>query len=160
METEVIEKMALSGIIGLLLGFLGELNIILIIYLSTMVLDYVTGTCVALKRRIWSSSYAFDGLFKKAGSMAAIVVAAIIDALIYSINMFYSELDLVTLNRPLFSCVVIVWYIFTELGSITENIGNLGVPIPAFLAKRLKQLTNQIEQEGDNVSAVKHKKKK
>ena len=33
--------------------------------------------------------------------------------------------------------VILVWYIFTELGSIAENATDLGAPVPAWLTKLL-----------------------
>ena len=42
--------------------------------------------------------------------------------------------------------VILVWYIFTELGSIAENATDMGAPVPAWLTKLLaasKQLAEQ-----------------
>ena len=33
--------------------------------------------------------------------------------------------------------VILVWYIFTELGSIAENATDMGAPVPAWLTKLL-----------------------
>ena len=33
--------------------------------------------------------------------------------------------------------VILVWYIFTELGSIAENATAMGAPVPAWLTKLL-----------------------
>ena len=33
--------------------------------------------------------------------------------------------------------IVLVWYIFTELGSIAENAADMGAPVPAGLLKLL-----------------------
>ena len=35
--------------------------------------------------------------------------------------------------------VVLVWYIFTELGSIAENAAAMGAPVPAWLVKLLAE---------------------
>jgi phage-related holin len=36
--------------------------------------------------------------------------------------------------------VVTIWYIFTELGSIIENAGKLGAPVPEWLSKVILSL--------------------
>lgn len=41
--------------------------------------------------------------------------------------------------------VVLVWYIVTELGSIVENAGALGAPIPAFLQAAIKSLDQAVD---------------
>ena len=41
--------------------------------------------------------------------------------------------------------VVLVWYIVTELGSITENAGALGAPIPDFLRKAIQSLNQAVD---------------
>lgn len=45
--------------------------------------------------------------------------------------------------------VVLLWYIITELGSIIENAGALGAPIPEWLKKSLKKYREQIDNERD-----------
>ena len=35
--------------------------------------------------------------------------------------------------------VVLVWYIFTELGSIAENAATMGAPVPGWLIRILAQ---------------------
>lgn len=35
--------------------------------------------------------------------------------------------------------VVLVWYIFTELGSIAENAAAMGAPVPGWLVRILAQ---------------------
>lgn len=41
--------------------------------------------------------------------------------------------------------VVLVWYIVTELGSIVENAGALGAPIPAFLQAAIQSLNQAVD---------------
>ena len=46
--------------------------------------------------------------------------------------------------------VVTLWYIFTELGSIIENAGKLGAPIPDWLAKGIAKLRNKTDGNIEN----------
>ena len=41
--------------------------------------------------------------------------------------------------------LVAVWYIFTELGSIVENAGALGAPIPGWLRKGVAALQRRAD---------------
>lgn len=49
--------------------------------------------------------------------------------------------------------VILVWYIFTELGSIAENATEMGAPVPAWITKMLaagkKMAENQIDISND-----------
>lgn len=45
--------------------------------------------------------------------------------------------------------IVAMWYLFTELGSITENAAKLGAPIPKFLVKAIAKIKTATEEKGD-----------
>ena len=49
------------------------------------------------------------------------------------------------------SVLVLVWYIMTELGSIVENIGALGAPVPAWLRKAIAALESTVDGAGDKL---------
>ena len=42
--------------------------------------------------------------------------------------------------------VVLVWYIFTELGSIAENAAAMGAPVPDCLVKILAEGKEKVEK--------------
>ena len=42
--------------------------------------------------------------------------------------------------------VVLVWYIFTELGSIAENAAAMGAPVPGWLVKILAEGKGKVEK--------------
>ena len=44
--------------------------------------------------------------------------------------------------------MVLVWYIVTELGSITENAVDMGAPVPSLLTKLLKASKDAVDQIG------------
>ena len=44
-----------------------------------------------------------------------------------------------------FTLLVAIWYIFTELGSIVENAGRLGAPIPAWLRRGIAVLQRRTD---------------
>ena len=47
--------------------------------------------------------------------------------------------------------LVVVWYILTEAGSIIENAGEMGAPIPAWLSKAIEALRTKVDEAGDDV---------
>jgi phage-related holin len=47
--------------------------------------------------------------------------------------------------------VVVAWYILTELGSIIENAGKLGAPIPPFLKGVIALFKSTVEKAGDKM---------
>ena len=48
--------------------------------------------------------------------------------------------------------LVVIWYILTEAGSIIENAGALGAPIPTWLTKMIETLESKVDQTGDGIS--------
>ena len=51
------------------------------------------------------------------------------------------------------SVLVLVWYIMTELGSIVENVGALGAPVPAWLRKAIAALESTVDGAGDKLGS-------
>ena len=52
--------------------------------------------------------------------------------------------------------LVIAWYIITEAGSIVENAGKLGAPVPKRLRKAIAALQDTIDAAGDAASEKNH----
>ena len=46
--------------------------------------------------------------------------------------------------------LVTAWYLLTELGSIVENAGKLGAPMPAFLKKAVAALRERVDSRGED----------
>ena len=83
----------------------------------------------------WSSARARAGIWHKAGMIVVVLVAAMADNVLGMAVTHLPGLDLryTALVLP----VILVWYIFTELGSIAENAAEMGAPVPAGLIKLL-----------------------
>ncbi len=45
---------------------------------------------------------------------------------------------------------VVVWYSLTECGSIVENAGALGAPVPGWLARRLERLRDRVDEKRED----------
>ena len=141
----------LAAILSAAFGWFGWL---VILYALTMAIDYVTGTIVAFKEKCWSSHVARQGLWKKVGSLLAVLVAVLTDMLL-SIAVNYAGIVLPFTYKSLLSPLVLVWYTLTELGSIVENAGRMGAPVPQILKHTLSVLREKTEEKGDNATLKK-----
>ena len=149
METNLNEvKLAFATLIGVLTGFWGWLGWLVICWVCCMVLDYITGTMAAGKAGKWTSEKAREGIFHKGGMIVIVLVAAATDLLISLVLDNLPILSLPVEYGGLVCPVVLVWYIVTELGSITENAVAMGAPVPALLTKLLKASKDAVEQIG------------
>lgn len=98
-----------------------------LILFCCIILDYMTGTFSAIHDGEWSSSVARQGLWHKAGEIAALLVAALCDIALKVIAESAVPAAVLDVDLPstAFTVLVSVWYIFTELGSIIENVAKL-----------------------------------
>lgn len=104
-------------------------------------LGWLSGSAAAASRGEWSSAAARAGIWHKAGMVVVVCVAALTDLV----------LNVAVENLPAFGDgvgfdfegvvlpVVLVWYIFTELGSIAENGAAMGAPVPSWLLSLLAE---------------------
>ena len=145
-------KAAITAAFGFCTALWGTTGWTILIMLSCIALDYITGTWAALKNGKWSSSDARQGLWHKLGEIVALLVAALCDiALKVVIESTPAASAIADLNLPstAFTILVAVWYIFTELGSIIENAADLGAPIPAWLAKMIAKIRDKATPPDD-----------
>ena len=141
-------KAAVVGVLGCLTALWGWFGWLVVAWVACMVLDYATGSAAALRSGEWSSKIARDGLWHKLGSMVAVLVAAILDGVIRLVLENIPALELPFEYTVFVSVLVLVWYILTELGSVVENAGALGAPVPAWLARMLAALESGVDRTG------------
>lgn len=140
MQTDNIEKLAGVGALGLwgaLHGWLGWLSIL---YAICMLLDYATGTALAIKEKAWNSSKARQGLWHKGGSTVMICVSVLTDIFLGLIINHIPGLELPFEYDMLLTPIVLTWYTATELGSILENAAGMGAPVPPVLQDVLNKV--------------------
>ena len=82
MQTDSVEKAAGIGAIGLWAALHGWLGWLVVLYAVCMMLDWVTGTVLAIKNGVWSSHKARQGLWHKCGSIIMIFVSVLTDILL------------------------------------------------------------------------------
>ncbi|EFB76766.1 phage holin family protein [Subdoligranulum variabile] len=132
---------AAAGAFSAAFGWLGWL---ILAWVGCMVLDWISGSAAAAAKGKWSSAVARAGIWHKGGMIVVVLVAAVADCVLGMAAAHFPVLgiDYTVLVLP----VILVWYIFTELGSIAENATDMGAPVPAWLTRLLaagKQLAEQ-----------------
>lgn len=140
-------KAFFTMVFGALASLFGVLAIPIILLVTCNIIDYITGLLASKYRNQRIDSYkGLKGIIKKVCMWLLIVVGAIVDQLVsYASGQ-------VGLNIPFtfaIACVVAIWLICNELISILENIADIGVPLPAFLEKLVKNIKRQIEDKTD-----------
>lgn len=85
-----------------------------------------------------------EGLYHKGGMMIMVLVSALVD-LIMAAAIPNIPIINIAWPTPLFP-LVMSWYIFTEVGSVVENAGKMGAPIPEFFVKIMKTGFKKIDE--------------
>lgn len=145
-------KAAVAGLCGAFTAAFGWLGWLVVAWVACMVIDWISGSAAAAANGEWSSATARAGIWHKGGMILVVLVAAVVDNVLAlavpylpGLNISYTSLVL-----P----VILVWYIFTELGSIAENAADMGAPVPAGLLKLLaagKKLAGEQVSPGDDI---------
>lgn len=121
-----------AGAFSAAFGWLGWL---ILAWVGCMVLDWISGSAAAAAKGNWSSAVARAGIWHKGGMVVVVIVVSVADCVLgMAVGHFPAlGIDYTVLVLP----VILVWYIFTELGSIAENATDMGADVPAWLTKLL-----------------------
>ena len=139
-------KAFLTGALSFFTALWGWVGWVVVTMIACMALDWVTGSWAARRRGEWSSAIARDGLWHKLGEIVALLVAALCDiAIRLVLNSAAAPILGGVEYGNYMTLLVAVWYIFTELGSITENAGELGAPVPGWLRKGIAVLKKKTD---------------
>ena len=132
---------AAAGAFGAAFGWLGWL---VAAWVACMVLDWISGSAAAAAKGSWSSAAARAGIWHKGGMILVVLVAALSDCVLGMVveHLPALKLEYTVLVLP----VILVWYIFTELGSIAENATAMGAPVPIWLTRLLAAGRQAAEQ--------------
>ena len=135
---------ALTVFLGSEMGWLGK---VMLVWVLCMAIDWLSGSAAAATHGQWSSATARAGIWHKIGMVLVVAVAGMTDFIlgvavehIPGLGVQYSVLVL-----P----VILVWYIFTELGSIAENATEMGAPVPSWITKMLAAGKKMAEKQID-----------
>lgn len=109
---------------------LGGWDMALKLLVFCLVADYVTGVLGAVRTRTLNSEVMFWGGLRKAIIIGVIAFSVLMDAMMGN-------------STPVFRMLALYFYIGREGLSIIENLGVLGVPLPAFVEKVFDQLRDK-----------------
>lgn len=136
-------KAAVTAGITALTSVWGRTGWLAAFWIAAMLLDYITGTAVAVRAGAWSSKAAREGLWHKTGSVIAVLAAALLDLAVAHALPDQAAGAITVALLPL-ACA---WYLITELGSIIENAGRLGAPVPEILRKAIAVLRDGADRK-------------
>ncbi len=145
-------KIWFAALVGALTGLWGWMGWLVIGWVVCMVLDYITGSLSAAKAGNWSSKVAREGIWHKLGMVFVVLVASGADLLISAVLENLPVIELPFQYPGLICPVVLVWYIITELGSITENAVDMGAAVPEWLTKLLAIGKDAVDKAGDEMT--------
>ena len=133
---------AACGAFGAAFGWLGWL---VLAWVGCMVLDWISGSAAAAAKGSWSSAMARAGIWHKGGMILVVLVAAVTDCVL---GMAVEHLPALEIRYTVLVLpVILVWYIFTELGSIAENATAMGAPVPAWFTALLAARKQAAEEQ-------------
>ena len=138
-------KVALATLFAALTALWGWFGWLVLVWLMLMLLDYITSSAAAIKSGQWSSQVAREGIFHKGTELIMVIIAGILDFVVWLLMENLPVLDLPLSYSALACPLVVTWYVLTELGSIFENSGKLGGPQPAWFQQAISALKNSVE---------------
>lgn len=140
-----------KGIMAMVLAMFGFImNAITEVILALallMILDYITGMIASYQEEDWASNIAIKGVIKKVGYIFLMLITVLFDYVLLNVG---EVLGITFSFIGIFTFLVACWLISTELISIAENLGRMGVPIPSFLKKAFKKLKDTSEKIGED----------
>lgn len=139
-------KAGITAIIAFFTALWGWTGWAIIVWLICIILDYAAGSLAAKKDNNWSSAIAREGLWHKLGEIFAVLVAALTDIALQVI-VAGSGITIPFEIGPLITPVVLLWYTLTEIGSIIENCGKLGAPVPSWFKQYVDKSKAAIDKE-------------
>lgn len=143
-------KIMLTALITALMGLMGWQGVLLLAWVVLMLVDYISGTWAAKRLGNWSSAAARDGVMHKGGMVLVVLAAGLTDLVL---GAAWEHLGLLDFQWPwLVLALVLMWYCLTEVGSILENAGKMGAPVPEWFAATLDAGLHIVDQKGEQIA--------
>ena len=114
-------------------SLIGPSNQLLYALIFVIIIDYITGVCVAIHNKKLSSKIGAKGIARKISIFALIALSHILD--------FY-----ILESADALKTLTIIFYLSNECMSVLENVGTLGLPLP----KKLKDILAHFDQYTKN----------
>lgn len=129
---------AILSILGGVTGYLfGGLDVLLEVFIMILVIDTITGMSKSYYNGTYRSKKFRQGLWQKMGYMLAIILAVQLDRIMG---------DTGALRTAMLFC-----FIANESTSIIENLGEMGVPIPAPVVQCIAILKDKSNSKSESI---------
>ncbi len=138
-------KAAIAMIVAFFTALWGWMGWAVLIWVAAIFLDYISGSMAARKQKNWSSDVAREGLWHKAGEICAVLVAVLCDIGL-DVMIKATGVQIPFDIGPMLTPIVLLWYILTEAGSIMENCGKLGAPLPKWFKQTVDHYKDSIDK--------------
>jgi toxin secretion/phage lysis holin len=132
-NTDTLWASIIGGATSTIAFLLGGIDNLLIAFVILMASDYATGIAAGYYNKEVSSKSAFRGLVKKGVMFILIIVS--------------NQVDIVTGSGDFARNAAILFLIGMEGISIVENMGKIGIKVPAFLSNAFSQLKDKGENK-------------
>lgn len=143
-------KIMLTAAITAVMGLLGWQGMLLLAWVALMLADYISGSLAAKRTGNWSSRVSKDGVMHKGGMVLVVLAAGLTDLVL---GTAWEHLGLFDFQWPwLVLALVLMWYCLTEIGSILENAGKMGAPIPGWFAAALDAGLHIVDSKGEEIA--------
>lgn len=140
-------KAAISGIVGTIANWLGNLAYPVYMLVLLGILDYFTGITAAKYRgQKRSSLIGLRGIVKKLCLLLLVFLGQVMDWLV---DYAAATVGLDYQAKFVVAAMVAVWLICNEIISILENIGDIGAALPPILTKMVRWVQCETELSGD-----------
>ncbi len=139
-----MENAATKGAMGVVAGVFGYLcdsfNALLVVLGILMIVDYLTGVTVSLKKGTFDKNMGIWGAVKKLFYVLIVLLGFLAD---YTISDIAARAGIDFSTQGLLGIAVTLYLIGNEGLSITENWVILGLPSPTFLTKAFGFMKDQ-----------------
>ena len=144
MDKQTTIQALITAALAALTYYFSILAVPIIVLMTVMVIDYITGMVSAWHNAELSSKKGVFGIIKKLCYLALVCVGMGVDWLIYS---GMTQVGITMNYTVFFGILVAIWLIINELISILENLNRICVPLPKFITVIVKKLKNTVETE-------------
>lgn len=149
-NTIMVIKVSAAGICTFIIERLKIVWPMLSLLILLMLLDYISGLLASKRETLfyphnnkygWNSKKGIVGIYKKVGYILTIIVALGTDYVL----LYFIQGE----RNTVFGLLVIIWFVVNELISILENVGRMGVKLPAVIIKTLSELKKDIGNKSE-----------
>lgn len=153
MEENVLSfKASFTALVGVLTVLWGWFGWLVVTWICLMCADWLVGSAAAAKRGEWSSEQLREGAWHKCGQVVVVSVSIVADCLIATMLENLPGVSLPFTYEVMVSALVVVWYIFGELGSLVEHAVDMDAPVPTWLSSLLAVGQSAIDTAGDAIT--------